>query len=155
MLEFHQSSSAVATVMGTKVSDALVHKFGCIVTSSDSTNEVMHFVEKPETVLSNVISCGIYLFTCDIFETMASCIQSRRAKAIEDGIYEEDNINESRASLLTFGPSSEERICLEQDVLRLLAGNKKLYCYVAHPIMDFWMQVNLNISFSFSFISCL
>ncbi|KAJ3216976.1 Proteasome subunit alpha type-2 [Dinochytrium kinnereticum] len=142
MLAFHGNKNATATLMGIQIQRDLVHKFGCIVLNKE-TAEVLHFVEKPETVLSETISCGIYLFEESIFEVMASAISGLRAKALEDGVYDTDSIEDSRPSLLS---TSEVRIRLEQDVLSLLTEEKKLYCYVGIPKKDFWMQLKTGSS---------
>jgi mannose-1-phosphate guanylyltransferase len=147
MLSFHRSKEAVATVMGIRVDPSVVHKYGCIVTNPE-TSEVLHFVEKPETVMSDIISCGIYVFDKSIFQVMNTAIEGRRAKAFEEGVYDNDFVSDSRPSLLSSN-SSEERIRLEQDVLSLLAADKKLYNYLCAPGKDFWMQVISPLFFLF------
>ncbi|KAJ3417189.1 hypothetical protein HDV05_006395 [Chytridiales sp. JEL 0842] len=142
MLEFHNNSKAVASLMGFRVEPSVVHKYGCIVINPE-TSEVLHFVEKPETVLSEIISCGIYLFDKNIFNVMAAAIDSRRAKELAEGVYDTP-VSDSRPNLL--GSSTDERIRLEQDVLSLLAAEKKLYCYVGDPATDFWMQIKTGSS---------
>ncbi|KAJ3316769.1 hypothetical protein HDU76_001561, partial [Blyttiomyces sp. JEL0837] len=142
MLSFHLAKKAVATLMGFQVERSVVHKYGCIVINPESS-EVLHFVEKPETVLSDIISCGIYLFDSNIFKVMNQAIEGRRAKAIEEGVYDEP-MSDSRPSLLS--SPNEERIRLEQDVLSLLAAEKKLYSYVGVPGKDFWMQIKTGSS---------
>jgi len=32
--------------------------------------DVIHYVEKPESTLSNLINCGIYIFTKDLFNKL-------------------------------------------------------------------------------------
>ncbi|KAJ3020381.1 UNVERIFIED_CONTAM: hypothetical protein HDU68_010217, partial [Siphonaria sp. JEL0065] len=143
MLAFDSQKKATATIMGFKVDKKLVTKFGCVVLNPE-TAEVLHFVEKPETVLSDTISTGIYLFNKDIFNVMAEAISGLRAKALEDGVYDSGNASDSRPSLLT--SNQEERIRLEHDVLSLLAAGKKLYCYVGVQNRDFWMQLKTGSS---------
>ncbi|KAJ3346987.1 Proteasome subunit alpha type-2 [Entophlyctis luteolus] len=142
ILAFDAAKGAVATVMGIKVDRKLVSKFGCIVVDPE-TAQVLHFVEKPETVLSETISCGIYLFGKDIFGVMAEAISGLRARALEDGVYDDTGVTDSRPSLLN---SFEERIRLEHDVLSLLATSMKLYCFVGNPGKDFWMQLKTGSS---------
>lgn len=143
MLAFDSQKKAAATIFGFKVERKLVTKFGCVVMNPE-TAEVLHFVEKPETVLSDIISCGIYLFNKDIFGVMGEAISGLRAKALEDGVYDEGSASDSRPSLLN--SNHEERIRLEHDVLSLLAAGKKLYCYVGLPGKDFWMQLKTGSS---------
>ncbi|ORY48244.1 nucleotide-diphospho-sugar transferase [Rhizoclosmatium globosum] len=138
ILAFDSQKKAAATIFGFKVDRKLVTKFGNVVLNPE-TAEVLHFVEKPETVLSDTISCGIYLFNKDIFGVMAEAISSLRAKLLKM-----DAASDSRPSLLT--SNQAERIRLEHDVLSLLAANKQLYCYVGSPVKDFWMQLKTGSS---------
>ena len=134
MLAFHRQRKAVSTLLGIRIDRAQVHKYGCVVANPD-TQEVLHFVEKPETFISDLISCGVYLFNKEIFEVMKEAIAKRHAKAIEAGEEEE-----------TSRGSNSEKVALEQDVLSLLTADKKLYAYVCHPARDFWMQIKTGSS---------
>ena len=69
MLNFHSSkeSSNTLTILGTEATESQSVKYGCIVEDS-GTHEVLHYVEKPETYVSTLINCGIYLFGCDLFD---------------------------------------------------------------------------------------
>lgn len=144
ILKFHIAKGGAATLMGFHVESSVVHKYGCVVVNPDS-DEVVHFVEKPESVLSNIISCGIYLFDKSIFSFMSSAIDSRRAKSLEDGVYDSP-ANDSRPNLLTLSSASNDRIRLEQDVLSLIAAEKKLFCYLGSALKDFWMQIKTGSS---------
>ncbi|KAJ3180329.1 Proteasome subunit alpha type-2, partial [Irineochytrium annulatum] len=147
LLEFHLETKGHATIMGIQVAPNLVHKYGSVV-MDPQTKAVMHFVEKPETVMSEIISCGIYIFDGGIFNVMAEAIASARAKALEDGFVDDDNVMDSRPSLAIGSgfSNSEVRIRLEQDVLSLLASENKLFCYVGRPGRDFWMQLKTGSS---------
>ncbi|KAJ3292961.1 hypothetical protein HK104_004886 [Borealophlyctis nickersoniae] len=135
MLSFHVQKKAMSTLLSIRVDRAQVHKYGCVVINQD-TNEVLHFVEKPETFISDLISCGVYLFNKEIFDVMKEAIAQRHAKAIEAG--EEQELSRT--------PASSEKVALEQDVLSLLTADKKLYAYVCHPTKDFWMQIKTGSS---------
>lgn len=37
--------------------------------------QVLHFVEKPSTFVSDIINCGIYLFTPEIFAHIGTVFQ--------------------------------------------------------------------------------
>ncbi|KAJ1567965.1 Proteasome subunit alpha type-2 [Cladochytrium tenue] len=141
MLAFHVEKKAVATMMGIHVERSEVSKYGAIIVEPESS-AVLHFVEKPETVLTDIISCGIYLFDRTIFGVFAMAIESIQAKALEDGVVEEPAAD-SRPSLLN---STDERIRLEQDVLSILATEKTLFCFVGKPGRDFWMQIKTGSS---------
>ncbi|MEE6488947.1 hypothetical protein FKM82_015441 [Ascaphus truei] len=48
--------------------------YGCIVAKAE-THEVLHYVEKPSTFVSDIINCGIYLFSPSIFQYIAEVFQ--------------------------------------------------------------------------------
>ncbi|KND00908.1 uncharacterized protein SPPG_04008 [Spizellomyces punctatus DAOM BR117] len=133
MLDFHLKHQGVSTILGIRVDRSLVSKFGCVVANPE-THEVLHFVEKPESFLSDMISCGIYLFRKEIFEVVRAAIDQRQAKLEEQGI-DDSTIR-----------GGSERIQLEQEVLSLLTSAKKLYAYVCVPGKDFWMQIKTGSS---------
>ncbi|KAJ1538497.1 hypothetical protein HK096_001524 [Nowakowskiella sp. JEL0078] len=134
MLSSHIDRKAIGTILSIQVDRSSVHKYGCVVVDSES-REVLHFVEKPETFVSDLISCGIYLFQKDIFASIHEAITKKRQK-------EEDHPDFDP----TVPRTSDERIRLEQDVLTQLIGDKKLYAYVCNPQKDFWMQVKTGSS---------
>ena len=69
MLDFHQDKKTLCTVLGKRVS-ASFNEFGCIVPSSD--HRVLHYVEKPSTFVSDIVSCGIYVFDIAVFDFISS-----------------------------------------------------------------------------------
>ncbi|KAI9105742.1 nucleotide-diphospho-sugar transferase [Phlyctochytrium arcticum] len=133
MLKFHETHKGAGTILGVRVERSMVSKFGCIVTDNE-TSEVLHFVEKPESFLSDTISCGIYLFRPEIFDVMKNAMAQRTAKLLEQGV-DESTVR-----------GGAERIQLESDCLNLLTSAKKLYAYVCEPGKDFWMQIKTGSS---------
>ncbi|KAI2663363.1 Mannose-1-phosphate guanyltransferase alpha-B [Labeo rohita] len=85
---------------------------------------VLHFVEKPSTFVSDIISCGIYLFTPDIFGHIGNIFQRNQQERIQEE--------------LTNGKQMPEVIRLEQDIFTTLAGQKKLFVY---KTQHFWSQI--------------
>lgn len=68
MLEFHMAKNSNGfTILGTEATEAQSVNYGCIVEDKE-THEVLHYVEKPETYLSTIINCGMYLFSVEIFD---------------------------------------------------------------------------------------
>lgn len=53
-------------------------EYGCVVLNKN-TQEVTHYVEKPETFVSALINCGIYIFSMDIFQAMAQVFDKKQA----------------------------------------------------------------------------
>ncbi|KAI4887155.1 hypothetical protein NFI96_029437 [Prochilodus magdalenae] len=97
--------------------------YGCIVENQE-TSEVLHYVEKPSTFVSDIINCGIYLFTPDIFQHIGSVFQKNQ----QDLMLDEQSNGWQRA----------EAIRLEQDIFTALAGQGKLYVYKTDR---FWSQI--------------
>lgn len=112
MLEFHQSHpSALITVMATRVDSEFTSNFGNIIVNDRA--EALHYVEKPSTFVSNLISCGVYCFSSAIFKEMKQLREARE---------EEDN----------------DKIGLERDVLAKLAGSGKMFVFETR---EFWQQL--------------
>lgn len=51
--------------------------YGCMVLNKPSCS-VDHYVEKPNTYVSTIINCGIYVCSMDIFQTMASVFNKKQ-----------------------------------------------------------------------------
>lgn len=102
--------------------------YGCIVENQD-TNEVMHYVEKPGTFVSDIINCGVYLFTPDIFQHIGAVFQKNQQDLLLDEQTNGTNGN---------GWHRAEVIRLEQDIFTALAGQGTLYVY---KTPSFWSQI--------------
>ncbi|CAJ0626344.1 9867_t:CDS:2 [Entrophospora sp. SA101] len=85
------------------------------------SHEVLHYVEKPESFISDLISCGIYLFDCAIFLEMKKAM-ANKSNQLDQNVFQEHN----------------EKLRLEQDIIRPLAESKKLYVY---ETKEFWRQI--------------
>ncbi|EXB47726.1 Mannose-1-phosphate guanyltransferase alpha-B [Morus notabilis] len=114
------------------VSAESAHQFGELV-ADPTTMELLHYTEKPETFVSDLINCGVYVFTPEIFT------------AIQDvSMHREDRANLRRVSSFEALQSATSRalptdfVRLDQDILSPLAGKKQLYTY---ETMDFWEQI--------------
>jgi mannose-1-phosphate guanylyltransferase len=143
--------------MGTKVPKETANRYGCLV-ADPQTNEVLHYVDKrgfggllesgerkyckltrlftAETFVSDVISCGVYLFDRTIFRELAKAVAERRAR-YEKELAEEPFTFSSVGSLT---PSDVDLVQLENDVLRNIAGNGRLHVFMIGQ-SDFWMQI--------------
>ncbi|KAI8081511.1 nucleotide-diphospho-sugar transferase [Halteromyces radiatus] len=123
MLKAHMSHRGLCTMLGTKVPREQATKYGCLVAKAD-TNEVLHYVEKPETFISDLISCGVYLFDTAVFVEMKKAIDRKK------------DVNHEESDYLW--TASDDRLRLEQDLLRPLSENRKLYVYVTE---EPWRQI--------------
>ncbi|ANZ77436.1 BA75_05171T0 [Komagataella pastoris] len=96
------------------------HSFGTIV-SADT--KVVHYVEKPEQKISNIINGGIYLFDNKLFKRLSN------AKITKINIANDV----SHPELV-----DEDVISLEQDVLQKLPDDGTTYVY---EYKGFWKQI--------------
>ncbi|KAJ3339634.1 hypothetical protein HDU93_007961 [Gonapodya sp. JEL0774] len=82
MLAFHKSVSSsietapLCTIMGTRVPKDTASRYGCLV-QDPSTKEILHYVEKPETFISDLINTGVYIFHPNVFQFMAQAVADR------------------------------------------------------------------------------
>ena len=148
MLKLFAEKDAEAVIMGTRVSDDAASNFGCIV-SDAHTRRVLHYVEKPESHISNLINCGIYLFSTEaIFPAIRSAIKRRTERPSRLLSYpSSDNLDNSFILNNQGGGDDDDDdgetrksqvIRLEQDILGDVADSKQFYVY---ETKDFWRQI--------------
>ncbi|EYU44684.1 hypothetical protein ABFS82_08G016800 [Erythranthe guttata] len=130
MLEAHKTYGGIGTLLVIKVSAESANQFGELV-ADPVTKELLHYTEKPETFVSDLINCGVYIFTPKIFSIIQEVFLLRedRADIRHISSYESQQF-------ATRSPTDFVR--LDQDILSPLAGKKKLYTY---ETMDFWEQI--------------
>lgn len=143
MLKLFEDNNAEAVILGTRVSNEAASNFGCIV-SDPQTKRVLHYVEKPESHISNLINCGVYLFSTEcIFPSIRTAMKKRTdrprlvsypsSEALDRQDYtgmaddDEDELN-----------AKNEVIRLEQDVLPDLADSSNFFVL---ETKDFWRQI--------------
>lgn len=125
-----------AVILGTRVSNDAASNFGCIV-SEPATKRVLHYVEKPESHISNLINCGVYLFAADkIFEAVRDTSRKRSERPRLVSYPSQDNVQ-------TLADDDDERrnndvVRLEQDILPDLADSEEFYVL---ETKDFWRQI--------------
>ncbi|XP_045540327.1 mannose-1-phosphate guanyltransferase alpha-A [Papilio machaon] len=120
---FHEERpNALVTIMGTEATRQQSIHYGCMV-SEASTKAVTHYVEKPNTYVSTLINCGVYVCSLQVFHTMAEAFQKK-----QDGYYSACGQNGSHPGYMSW----------EQDVLAPLAGTNKLF---AMQVNNWWSQV--------------
>ena len=142
MLKLFNDKDAEAVILGTRVSDEAATNFGCIVSDSH-TRRVLHYVEKPEGRISNLINCGVYLFSTEaIFPSIRSAIKRRLDRPSRLVSYpSSDNLENSYIAANDDDEDEEKKrevIRLEQDILSDMADSKQFYVY---ETKDFWRQI--------------
>lgn len=139
MLKMFTEKDAEAVILGTRVSEEAASNFGCIVSDSH-TRRVLHYVEKPESHISNLINCGVYLFSTEaIFPSIRSAIKRRTDRPRLMSYPSSDNLESSfYQNDSDEGSSQNEVIRLEQDILSDMADSKQFFVY---ETKDFWRQI--------------
>ncbi|XP_067890551.1 mannose-1-phosphate guanyltransferase alpha-A isoform X2 [Heterodontus francisci] len=125
MIEFQKARGQINSfvMLGTTANRRQSMNYGCIV-ENQQTHEVLHYVEKPSTFVSDIINCGIYLFTPNIFQYIGEVFRKNQ----QDLSIEE----------CTNGWQRAEVIRLEQDIFTTMAGRGSLYIYKTN---GFWSQI--------------
>ncbi|KAJ2372285.1 hypothetical protein IW150_004192 [Coemansia sp. RSA 2607] len=134
LLDQHERHGRLGTIMVTKVDRSSARLYGCVVVDNE-TKLAAHYVEKPETYVSDMASTGVFVFHQDIFRFMAQVMEQRA-----------NEFDQQRANESAYGRSVDEadeghnvnRLRLEQDVLRRMAADKKLSAYLC---TGFWRQI--------------
>jgi mannose-1-phosphate guanylyltransferase len=100
------------------------------------THQVVHYVEKPDSFISNTVNGGVYrkrvadpcrdcvlivVFDKSLFDEIKTAMDDKSTRAAEDPLIKQD-----------------EMLRLEQDVIAPLAASRKMYVY---QTKDFWRQV--------------
>lgn len=136
MLNLFEEKDAEAVILGTRVSNDAATNFGCIV-SDAHTKRVLHYVEKPESHISNLINCGVYLFATEcIFPSIRSVIKRRATRPRILNYPSSDNLESS--FIAEDDVEKPEVLRLEQDILSDLADSNRFF---VHETKDFWRQI--------------
>ena len=138
MLKLFEEKDAEAVILGTRVSNDAATNFGCIV-SDGHTKRVLHYVEKPESHISNLINCGVYLFATEcIFPSIRSAIKRRSDRPRIVSYPSSENLESSFFRDQDDDAEKNEVLRLEQDILSDLADSNRFF---VHETKDFWRQI--------------
>lgn len=108
-----------------------INSHGCIVQDNE-THEVLHWAEKPETFVSDLINCGIYIMNVSMLTalvTIGDTVVSVRS---------EDRKKSVNPSLEFLHLTNVDHLRLEQDIFMPLAGTKTIYMFETD---EFWCQI--------------
>ncbi|CAI9109569.1 OLC1v1009413C1 [Oldenlandia corymbosa var. corymbosa] len=131
MLEAHKKYGGIGTLLVIKVSAESANEFGELV-ADPNTKELLHYTEKPETFVSDLINCGVYIFTPEILDAISNVSSHREDRANLRRVSSFEALQLATRSL------PKDFVRLDQDILSPLAGKKKFYTY---ETMDFWEQI--------------
>jgi len=123
MLLFHQSKEgAMSTILGTEATRQQSVNYGCIVEDKD-THSVLHYVEKPNSYISTMINCGVYIFSPEIFPMLQNVFNSKQTEYL---------------STTEVDDCKRETIWLERDLIVPLAGTNTAFLY---QTTNWWSQI--------------
>ncbi|EEC74733.1 hypothetical protein OsI_10470 [Oryza sativa Indica Group] len=131
IVEAHKKYGGMGTLLVNKVSAESANQFGELVADPE-TNELLHYTEKPETFVSDLINCGVYIFTPNIFNAIEDVLKQKKDRANLRRVSSFEALHSATKAL----PADYVR--LDQDILSPLAGKKELYTY---QTLDFWEQI--------------
>lgn len=138
MLDLFDERDAEAVILGTRVTNDAATNFGCIV-SDAHTKRVLHYVEKPESQISNLINCGVYLFATEtIFPSIRTAIKRKTERPRLISYPSSDNLENSYMADPDDDGETNEVLRLEQDILSDLADSNRFF---VHETKDFWRQI--------------
>ncbi|KAK6382862.1 hypothetical protein LTS17_003532 [Exophiala oligosperma] len=138
MLKLFEEKDAEAVILGTRVGNDAATNFGCIVSDSH-TKRVLHYVEKPEGHISNLINCGVYLFSTEcIFPSIRIAIKRKTERPRMISYPSSENMESSFIADPEEDGEKNEVLRLEQDILSDLADSNRFY---VHETKDFWRQI--------------
>ncbi|XP_055927034.1 mannose-1-phosphate guanyltransferase alpha-A-like isoform X2 [Argiope bruennichi] len=126
MTEFHKENEGWITVLGTEATRQQAQQYGCIV-EDKNTHKIVHYVEKPSTFVSQIINCGVYLCSLDIFTFLATVFKRKQ----------QDFYNGYEQSIDITG-CAKDCISLEQDIVTPLASKGKVYAFHS---TRWWSQI--------------
>ncbi|XP_075216156.1 GDP-mannose pyrophosphorylase A [Lycorma delicatula] len=132
MLTFHRScgEQALITVLATEATRQQACNYGCIVRDK-LTNQITHYVEKPSTFVSTLVSCGVFVCSLEIFQTMAAVFNQKNQEYYTNNCGGgDDGLN---------GNSKESALIqLEQEVLSPLADTGRAFVMTT---TNWWSQL--------------
>ncbi|KAL2414097.1 hypothetical protein ABEF95_000085, partial [Exophiala dermatitidis] len=127
MLQLFEEKDADAVILGTRVSNEAATNFGCIVSDAHS-KRVLHYVEKPEGHISNLINCGVYLFSTEcIFPSIRSAIKRKTERPRMINYPSSEHVESSFIADPEEDGEKNEVLRLEQDILSDLADSNRFY----------------------------
>uniref|UniRef100_A0A6I8NGY9 GDP-mannose pyrophosphorylase A n=1 Tax=Ornithorhynchus anatinus TaxID=9258 RepID=A0A6I8NGY9_ORNAN len=120
MLAAHRARPRPFLLLGTTANRTQSLNYGCMAADPD-THEVLHYVEKPSTFVSDIINCGIYLFSPEALQPLGDVLQNNQLQEKGLGV-----------------AWPRGMVSLEQDVFTALAGQGRLFLHLTHGL---WSQI--------------
>jgi len=152
MLVFHKKHGGDATILVKKVSAEVAKDHGAVVLDPEGQGRVLHYAEKPGTLVSNTVNCGIYVFSCpQVFDAIGTLLSSRTDK---------DEHNLVPASMASKLKKNQSAAVLQQrlgmpEVFSFLAEKKVLYALESRGFWEQLKQPGSSLKFSALYLSVM
>lgn len=142
LLDFHRrqqrahNGQVVGSILSTRVPKEVAKNFGCIVVDPES-RQVRHYVEKPESMVSDLISCGIYVFSNLIFDEVRRVVLESELKYFYYFL-----VCANIFICISFrGSEFADTVMLEREVLGPLARKSSSPALFTYETREFWRQI--------------
>jgi len=139
MLKFHLSHGKICTIMSVEVPVSESKNYGCFIKDKKS-NQLIHYAEKPESSFSNLINCGIYIFTKDLFKQLQEAKEHKLEETSQ--IITSEKANKLK-NLFKLNIADTNSLSLERDIIMPLVSHKQVHLYqIENQSKDsFWFQI--------------
>lgn len=141
MVRKHQEASSqgyIGTIMTTTVPTDQAHLYGCMV--YDESDQLVHYVEKPSSFVSQWINCGVYVFDVRLFTLTEKALKVKYMKnklGDEKGILQ---ISPTVKELLNTHKQFPGNLRLERDIIK---ANVDEGTFKVYKTDAWWHQVKL------------
>lgn len=160
MLDFHKSHGGQATILVKKVDPEVAKEHGVVVLREGGDGQVLHYAEKPGTVVSTTVNCGLYVFTCpDVFDEIADLMSSRSATDDLQHLSDQfslvpDSISPSSSWKRNHSGALQKKLGMPE-VHSALAEKKKLFAFESKGFWEQLKQPGSSLKFSKLYLSVL
>ncbi|WZN60909.1 mannose-1-phosphate guanyltransferase [Chloropicon roscoffensis] len=164
MLAFHKTHGGQATLLVKRVDSQTARGHGAVVVEEGGKatggGRVLHYAEKPGTLVSNTVNCGIYVFSCpSVFDTIGR-LAEQKGKAVGFSAAEQALVPTSMLESLSArgrGKGAEDgpaRLGMP-DVFASLAESKQLYALESKGFWEQLKQPGSSLKFSRLYLSVM
>ena len=137
MLKFHRAHAGSATMLVKEVDAQSAKDHGEVVLENQGGGKVLHYAEKPTTLVSSTVNCGIYVFTAPgVFETIRNLLsQSLSFAKYPIQSLTDLSVSDKNTQTSTKAWRKDPHVCSLQpklgmpEVFSALAEQKSLYAY--------------------------
>ena len=165
MLTFHASHEGSATILVKEVEAHVAKDHGEVVLEHEGGGgRVVHYAEKPQTLVSSTVNCGIYVFSApEIFQEIGVILESPRPEK-DDDLHRLTNEYTSMLDSTSKGAGKwkkDRQASVQQpklgmpEVFSALAEKKVLYAFESKGFWEVLKNPACSLKFSKLFLSVM